>query len=470
MYIKQIYNGILHSLDIENTATSHQKQHKKSCFQCPSTESLYSEEQGGSVAYSDLIQIDNQQNQSSLLPSQCTCHETATKILKPKENWSALQQQHLQEAPMALAARSRGTMIEENGLGPYSFQKSHSSSSLRFLDGKTKSPRRRSSLTRRSSTNSGNNSRRSTISHPTSTVAGSAPVSMPFQINQQDNMMMDMQRFLLTDQFNQQQQLTEIKAESAAFTSNSLSAPTAYNVSSASSTSSSNLSSHSPNSIHADMMSSPNELGDFIMTDPDELTTMWNNVLMNNNDNAAPAAAATSGAGANNSNNSENIKRTGTSAGIDMTRSTTASSSNSQQHLQPPAMLCGSFAPHPSCSPASSIMDQGESVVITITPLSNLLSNQEQQAAVAKEKPAVTRIVTCYYGSSCICPGCFVHPNNYQTYNTNDVPPPYMQQHQQMQQQQLQQQCIMPYQLPSNNSSLCSSDDEDPSVNYYQTF
>jgi hypothetical protein len=389
-------------------------------------------------------------------------------------------------------------MLEENApAGLYNFQKSNSSSSLRFLGGQTKSPRRRSSLTRRSSTNSNSNNRRSTISHPSGTTA--ANTSIPFHMNQQDDMMIDMQSFLLTDQFNHQQ-ITEIESEIAVVNNSNLttvaevtaaSAASAtvtagYNVSSASSTSSSNISSHSPNSTHADMMGnnefqgqSSDELGGFMMTDPNELTTLLNNVLMNNE----TSSAASGTDNANNSNSNENINCTRTSAGIDMTRSTTTSSSNSQPQFhhqqqqqqrqqQQSSMLCGSFTPHLNCSPASSIMEQqGESVVITITPLSNLLSNQEQRVIVAKEKPAVTRIVTCYYGNSCICPGCFVHPNNnYQSLynnNNNDVSPQYMQQHQQQIQQQNQ--INMQYQLPSNNSSLYSSDDEDPSIsNNYQ--
>ena len=483
--------------NIENTATLLQQ--KQQCYQCPSAKSFFSEDQNGSsIAYSDLIQIDGQKDTviqtSSTSPplSHCTCHETATKILYTKENWnSPSQQQHLDNNTPIIPVRSRGMMLEENApAGLYNFQKSNSSSSLRFLGGQTKSPRRRSSLTRRSSTNSNSNNRRSTISHPSGTTA--ANTSIPFHMNQQDDMMIDMQSFLLTDQFNHQQ-ITEIESEIAVVNNSNLTTvaevtaasatvTAGYNVSSASSTSSSNISSHSPNSTHADMMGnnefqgqSSDELDGFMMTDPNELTTLLNNVLMNNE----TSSAASGTDNANNSNSNENINCTRTSAGIDMTRSTTTSSSNSQpqfhhqqQQQQQSSMLCGSFTPHLNCSPASSIMEQqGESVVITITPLSNLLSNQEQRVIVAKEKPAVTRIVTCYYGNSCICPGCFVHPNNnYQSLysnNNNDVSPQYMQQHQQQIQQQNQ--INMQHQLPSNNSSLYSSDDEDPSIsNNYQ--
>lgn len=495
---KMLINSI--NIDVENTAITQQQQKQQPCYQCPSAKSFFAEDQNGnnSISYSDLIQIDGQQDPAMPAsplegiavphpPSQCTCHETATKILYTKENWNASNlQQHPSDNTPILPVRSRGMIMEENAPGLYNFQKSHSSSSLRFLGGQAKSPRRRSSLTRRSSANSGSSNRRSTISHPSvsTTMATLSTTTIPFQINQQEDVMMDMQSLLLNDQYRQ---ITEMETESAAVNNNNLSASMTgtadYNVSSASSTSSSNLSSHSPNSIHADMMSngefqcqSSDELGRFMMTDPDELTTLLNNVLMENN--STPSSATNNSTNGNKQSNS-----TRTSAGIDMTRSTTTSSSTShsqqpQQPQQPQQMLCGSYAPHSNCSSASSIVEQqGESVVITITPLSNLLSNQEQRVEVAKEKPAVTRIVTCYYGKSCSCPGCFVHPNSnyqglYDNSHNNDVSPPYMQQQQQQlqlqYQQQQQQQINMRYQLLSNNSSLYSSDDEDPSNLQYQ--
>ncbi|CAO3686389.1 unnamed protein product [Rhizopus stolonifer] len=58
---------------------------------------------------------------------------------------------------------------------------------------------------------------------------------------------------------------------------------------------------------------------------------------------------------------------------------------------------CGSFNSN-CCHPVS----EGESVVITITPL-----------ACTKDQPTTTRIVTCYCGSLCNCPGCLVHPSNF---------------------------------------------------------
>lgn len=91
------------------------------------------------------------------------------------------------------------------------------------------------------------------------------------------------------------------------------------------------------------------------LTDPDELSFLLNNILMNRDE-------------------SEKL------GSLDMTRSTTTTSS--------------------TCSMPCIASPQGESVVITITPLSS------------SDMP-VSRIVTCYCGSSCTCPGCFVHPTNY---------------------------------------------------------
>ncbi|KAG0185919.1 hypothetical protein DFQ28_008564 [Apophysomyces sp. BC1034] len=84
--------------------------------------------------------------------------------------------------------------------------------------------------------------------------------------------------------------------------------------------------------------------------------------------------------------------------------STSSSTSTSSTILPPRASYCGSFAPQLSCRPTGT--DQGESVVITITPLSK--SGQNESA-----NRMTTRIVTCYCGPTCTCPGCFVHPGNF---------------------------------------------------------
>ncbi|KAI8146170.1 copper fist DNA binding domain-containing protein [Fennellomyces sp. T-0311] len=68
----------------------------------------------------------------------------------------------------------------------------------------------------------------------------------------------------------------------------------------------------------------------------------------------------------------------------------------------PPAVVscCGSFASSSACQPSSG---QSESVVITITPLPK---QQDDQVTTT------TRVVTCYCGPACVCPGCLVHPAN----------------------------------------------------------
>ena len=80
-----------------------------------------------------------------------------------------------------------------------------------------------------------------------------------------------------------------------------------------------------------------------------------------------------------------------------------------QQHQQPqtptPAptavvSCCGSFASSSACQPSNG---QSESVVITITPLPK---QQDDQVTTT------TRVVTCYCGPTCVCPGCLVHPAN----------------------------------------------------------
>ncbi|KAG0779723.1 hypothetical protein G6F26_009284 [Rhizopus arrhizus] len=71
---------------------------------------------------------------------------------------------------------------------------------------------------------------------------------------------------------------------------------------------------------------------------------------------------------------------------------------------------CGSFVPSSNCyRPAGS--SGGESVVITITPL--VTHNKEEHQRQQEYHSTTTRIVTCYCGSSCTCPGCLVHPGNF---------------------------------------------------------
>lgn len=91
----------------------------------------------------------------------------------------------------------------------------------------------------------------------------------------------------------------------------------------------------------------------------------------------------------------------------------TTMGSQANPHAMPTTMRsqCGSFVPRSTCCKPSSA-NNGESVVITITPLStnnNNAADKQQQA----DYPTTTRIVTCYCGNQCTCPGCLVHPGNF---------------------------------------------------------
>lgn len=94
------------------------------------------------------------------------------------------------------------------------------------------------------------------------------------------------------------------------------------------------------------------------------------------------------------------------------TTATAPMNSQANSHAMPTTMRsqCGSFVPRSTCCKPSST-SSGESVVITITPLStnNNTADKQQQA----DYPTTTRIVTCYCGNQCTCPGCLVHPGNF---------------------------------------------------------
>lgn len=370
------------------------------------------EEQG--IAYSDLIQtsiLNNKLTQDAAI--QCTCHEAANKILQQENHaWPNTTNNNNNMAGQTpiLSVRPRGMMIED------SFS---SKSSLRFLGGQTKSPRRRSSAS--------SNKKRS--------ISSGQP--------KQDEMMVDMQSFLF-NQPQQQRVSTEIETErSVAFPSNSTS-----------STSTPNSNYNTTNGILTEEKEngySDQDIG-FMMstTNADELTSLLNNVLDNSK---------------RQKEREEEERNTHSIMASEMARSTTTNSFSSSSSnnaavgnfiVPQPPIVCGSFTPHSNCSPA--IDTQGESVVITITPLSTLFtaSDEERQDKSLNQSntKAVTRIVTCYCGNSCICPGCFVHPNN------------YIQQQQYMQQQQYN----MQIQQTSSNSSSYSSDDEDQHhLNYSAT-
>jgi hypothetical protein len=313
---------------------------------------------------------------------QCTCHETASKLLLYNNalpsnvetnsllNW---QPQHQQQ----LSTFNRPYGLDDQSDAGYYKSAISPSTSLRFLNGQTKSPRRRSSLTR-SPINTTNSRRRSTMSHL------SRPVISVEDFDLTDQTTADRNRMAPYSMPDYQQNI-DLNSEQHS----SLTAPI-YSKSSSASIISSSSSIPSPSSTHTDEVNLGNYTNDlgFMATGPDELTNLLNNVLMDNQSSISTLEG---------SNPYYQIP-----TATDMTRSTTISSSCSSTSATPMMMplqsaWCGSLVPHGNCVPSSA--NQGESVVITITPLQNT-------------KPAVTRIVTCYCGDFCNCPGCFVHPNN----------------------------------------------------------
>lgn len=424
------------SKNIENAATT-------TCYQCPSTTStknhgfsgvggsLVTEEQG--LAYSDLIQNSSLNAISSQDKSiQCTCHEAANKIILSQQQQLQEQASNLwsQQTPILPSGRPRSMTMEEvlpgyNNTYGGQLQKS---ASFRFLGGQTKSPRRKSSTS--SSKSSGSRRRSGTISQQQQT---------PYQnVNQDDPMMMDMQTF----SFNQQTSTEMGKNECAMMVVNNSfpsSSSTATSISN-SSTPNSNYNNGFQNHSMKDGYSDDIDLM-INATDPAELTSLLNDVLDNERGKQQ----------------NENVKNVTTEGSVNMARSTTSnsfssSSSSHQAHVsggrfgmpQAQPSVCGSLAPHSGCAPA--IDSQGESVVITITPISTLMNQEQVKQQMEVNSKPFTRVVTCYCGYSCICPGCFVHPNNY-----------------------LPQFCNMQQsfaQLSSNSSSYSSDDEEQHHFNY----
>ncbi|KAI8640467.1 hypothetical protein BD408DRAFT_419772 [Parasitella parasitica] len=94
--------------------------------------------------------------------------------------------------------------------------------------------------------------------------------------------------------------------------------------------------------------------------------------------------------------------------------SISATAAPAMAHAVPTTMRsqCGSFVPRPTCCKPASNSVQGESVVITITPLSTN-NNATDKRPLQENYPTTTRIVTCYCGNQCTCPGCLVHPGNF---------------------------------------------------------
>ncbi|GAA5804677.1 hypothetical protein HPULCUR_010180 [Helicostylum pulchrum] len=364
--------------NIENTAIP--------CYQCPSTKIF--EEQG--ISYSDLIQTTSINNKPKDAAIQCTCHESANRIILQQQ-----QEQYTwhQDNPI-LPVRSRGGMIiQEESLPRRTTTTVNYSSSP-----PTQAKRRRSSGT--------TTKRRS------------------------HNVQEDMQSFL----FNKQ---TELDAESS--TNSCTSTPNSFT--------------NPPVNFNDDQQTSYEN--NFISNNPDELTNLLNNVLNEREQQQGEYSYS-------NNQMSVDMTRSPTTNSFSSSSSTTAflfpppQQQNIQQQqttIQQQPMVCGSFTSHSNCSPA--IDTQGESVVITITPLSTLFTSDEERLYKNSQGKPVTRIVTCYCGNSCVCPGCFVHPNN------------YILQQQLTMQQLLQQQHSM--QQNSSTSSSYSSDDEDLHFNYTAT-
>ncbi|KAL7308252.1 copper-binding transcription factor [Mucor circinelloides] len=108
----------------------------------------------------------------------------------------------------------------------------------------------------------------------------------------------------------------------------------------------------------------------------------------------------------------ESVSTTSHRSSVSTTATAPTMNSQANPHAMPTTMRsqCGSFVPRSTCCKPSST-NSGESVVITITPLStnNNTADKQQQA----DYPTTTRIVTCYCGKQCTCPGCLVHPGNF---------------------------------------------------------
>lgn len=160
------------------------------------------------------------------------------------------------------------------------------------------------------------------------------------------------------------------------------------------------------------------------LSNADELAAILNNVLQNEDDNRSlPSSYAGSIVDPMPSNASPTTSAITTTTTSQKPCTTPATSMNAMNRSH-----CGSFVPRPSCcKPAGTV--GGESVVITITPLTNTTSTNEDNNTQTNsssnnsitmmleddqsQQKTTTRIVTCYCGSQCTCPGCLVHPGNF---------------------------------------------------------
>ncbi|KAI8967426.1 hypothetical protein BDF20DRAFT_900986 [Mycotypha africana] len=150
-----------------------------------------------------------------------------------------------------------------------------------------------------------------------------------------------------------------------------------------------------------------------------------------------------------------------------------------------PTMSTPSFLKH-------SQQQQGESVMITITPLSSLIdtstgnlllnptstiinnNNTKHITTTATTADSmnnisastVTRIITCFNGSECDCPGCFVHLDNNNIYASSAITNTTVADQQSSFYLQQQQSFVQPYHYPLSSSTTSassnySSSDED---------
>lgn len=165
------------------------------------------------------------------------------------------------------------------------------------------------------------------------------------------------------------------------------------------------------------------------LANADELTAILNNVLQKEEDDLSlPSSSSYAGSivDPNQSPTTAALPSNTALAGSNpLTPTTTAvaaskrKSSGSSSHPLSPMnrSQCGSFVPRSKCcKPAGAV--GGESVVITITPLTNTTNDEKSMMTMMLEddhtqQKTTTRIVTCYCGSQCTCPGCLVHPGNF---------------------------------------------------------
>lgn len=176
----------------------------------------------------------------------------------------------------------------------------------------------------------------------------------------------------------------------------------------------SSLSTHEPMDVQFDYLteqleilssnSSHSYIGD--LSNADELTAILNNVLQKDDDDISLPSVSSY------SSNPTTLKSTSTK------RKSTPILPTTTNNISPPSH-CGSFVPlSKCCKPVGAA--GGESVVITITPLTNtaLPSNNDTMMMMLEDdhqtqQKTTTRIVTCYCGNQCTCPGCLVHPSNF---------------------------------------------------------